>query len=233
MGIKIVLEKETLSISTAQFLQLLHNPSRFFTAILEIISVRTVGLLYLTVSIILFIQALSQQLLRENLDSVSAVQASQSLPFHIIYGLAIATTPLCYLFLWSIAKMFINWDVPKMKYETRSVLFIILCGELVYVLGLLISMPMRYITQNPDFSFSIGNMLILYGHNVKNGMLSWLLTKIDVFVIWEIIIIALGFGRLYNWHQSGLISRSYGLSVGIVYCIPIIFLILVQFVSSS
>ena len=85
------------------------------------------------------------------------------------------------------------------------VFFVCLWGELLFSGGLLFRLVFvkRF---GPDFSFSLREIAIRSG--VAESLQTYLLSKIDFFMIWEIIVVAIGLRSLFHYYRFWAFSIS-------------------------
>lgn len=144
------------------------------------------------------------------IDSVSplALAGSAFLRF-LVVSIAPLAFVLC-VWIWS--------NVLKLRrvsaQELLSVLSIVLYGEVIYHLGSFIRMAMILIKQTTYVSVSLGIAALELGCDPK-GAAYQLINKLDVFLIWEIIVIGIGLSILYGCSRKKALLLS-ALSIEII-----------------
>jgi len=95
----------------------------------------------------------------------------------------------------------------------KHLMSVIIQGEVFYATGLLLSAPIVAITQYGDFSFSAFSILHIILPNIENRLsisILFLLTKIDLFLILELLFIGRGICAIFNT------SRPMGYTISIL-----------------
>jgi len=132
-------------------------------------------------------------------------QFSQALLINWLYiAFLQLLTPLLYTMACSIGIWIFSKGRVWPKFQ--NILFIIMCGELLYSLGLILRVRMIYFTDDLNFSFSLGQ--ILFSQIFERTATTYLLSFLDIFIIWEIIIITIGlvvYAKL-NYFKAALLS---------------------------
>ena len=77
-------------------------------------------------------------------------------------------------------------------HSVQRLAFVVVWGEVVCSLGYLLRASVVYPTGNVEFSFSLGEAAVLVFPEVKGHLLYVVLSKADVFFIWEAVVVAIG-----------------------------------------
>ncbi|MDH4156366.1 MAG: YIP1 family protein [candidate division Zixibacteria bacterium] len=97
----------------------------------------------------------------------------------------------------------------------RQVLSVMLCGGLIYGLGKLLIAPLILARQSAYVSLSLG---VLAPQKAMSDVLYVALSRIDLFIIWEIIVIGIGLSILHGFSRN----KGYVLSVLSMGLLPVL-----------
>ena len=92
------------------------------------------------------------------------------------------------------------------KARFKQLLSVMLYGEIVYALGMIVTLPMILAKDSMLVSLSLG---VLVPNPGPQNLAYMALSKIDVFIIWEIIVIGVGLAAVYGFSRN----KGYLLSV--------------------
>jgi len=119
---------------------------------------------------------------------VGAARVLDQIP-HIAVAL---TGPFLYAATgWCLVRL-LGWNRPPF----HRLCCIMIWGELLFAIGLLFKALMVVLTDNPDFSFSIQEIVFRLGF--EPSATTYILSKFDIFLIWEILIVEAGLRVLFE-----------------------------------
>ena len=143
-----------------------------------------------------------------NFTVPSSINASTMVPFIIIFGaLTWAIGPLL------IAALVYLWGnfIMAGRASFRQVLSVVLFGELIFLAGNMVLIPLILAKQSMFVSFSLAALVPPDPRSVL-----WVaLSKISIFSIWEIIAVGIGLAIIYSFPRNKGYLLSV-LSVGLV-----------------
>ncbi len=95
---------------------------------------------------------------------------------------------------------------PMEEHSLTKVFFVLMWGECIYAIGLLVRTLCAWLMGNPEFSLSLQEVAFRLGH--EQSLNTFLLSRVDLFLLWEVIVIAIGIRRLFNigWIVSSFLS---------------------------
>ena len=144
-------------------------------------------------------------------------QMQQMMRYQIMFGgpIVILLVPLV------AAALAVFWGnfVFAGKARFKQLLSVMLYGEIIYGVGMLLMLPMVLAKKSVLVSLSLG---VLAAKRGPDSILYLALSKIDVFVIWEIIAIGIGLSIVYG------VARNKGytlavLSMGMISILHVVF----------
>jgi len=86
--------------------------------------------------------------------------------------------------------------VKKLDHEWGKILTVVMYGEFLYAVGLLLTSFLILATGSIHSGFSLGPLAIKNGYEPTTSVLFAIASKIDVFLIWEIVIVAIGLEKI-------------------------------------
>jgi hypothetical protein len=105
------------------------------------------------------------------------------------------------------------------KARFKQLLSIMLYGEIIYSLGMIVVLPMVLAKKSILVSFSLG---VLAASQGPDSILYLALSKIDLFLIWEIIAIGIGLSIIYGIPRNKGYTLSV-LSMGMISILHVVF----------
>ncbi len=97
----------------------------------------------------------------------------------------------------------------------KQVLSVMLCGGLIYGLGKLLMVPMILAKQSVYVSLSLG---VLAPHKAMSDVLYVALSRLDLFIVWELIVIGIGLSILHGFSRN----KGYVLAVLSMGLLPVL-----------
>ncbi len=210
-----------------RLVQLLFEPSDFFRGTLHCVNRRRVIVLYAVVGLALMAQFIVRYVLLDKTHHIPTADTIAALPFFCVASLTMLALPAWYWLMWRMIKGGALSDVPTVGYQYRAALYIILSALVVEAIGAVLSIPLMLWTGNPNFAWSLQSLFSSSSH-----LLAWIASRLDLLIIWEVIILAAGFRVLYRWHHSRLHRRSYWWAIVITQLGSVIVFLLGQFIAS-
>lgn len=193
---------EVITKPTAFFEELKTNPKVLVPYI--VIAIVSLIFFWLTLDIIVKMQLESPQVQERLQGTAITPQMVQFMRYNIlIFGvLAVLLGPLIAA---GFAAFWGNF-VFAGKARFKQLLSIMLYGEMVHMLGILVVLPMVLVKNSILVGLNLGVLAVGQG---PDSLLYVALTKIDLFIIWEIIVIGIAFSILYPFSRN----KGYVLSV--------------------
>lgn len=213
-------------LSLKGVIQVLYEPSSFFQQINEnpkvlipyiVLGVLAFIFLFSTKNLIMQAQMSSSQFQQRLQGQELTPQIKQMIKISILgFGIiGMLLTPL----IEAVFALFWGNFVLAGKAKFKKLLSVMLYGEIIYALGWIITMPFMLLKYSALVSFSLAPLVASQG---PESMFYLILSKINLFLIWEIIAVGIGLSIIYG------ISRNKGyllsfLSVGMLSILHIIF----------
>jgi hypothetical protein len=193
---------EVLTKPAAFFEELKANPKVLVPYV--VIAIVSLTFFWLTIDLIVKMQMESPQMQERLQGTVMTPQMVQFMRYNIlIFGvLSIMLIPL----LAAAFAAFWGNFVFAGKARFKLLLSIMLYGEIIHMLGTLIVLPMALAKGSILVGLNLGVLAVGQG---PESILYVLLTKIDLFIIWEIIVIGIAFSIVYPFSRN----KGYVLSV--------------------
>jgi hypothetical protein len=94
----------------------------------------------------------------------------------------------------------------KLDHKWEQLLSVVMYGEFLYAVGLLLTSFLVLATGNIYSGFSLGPLAIKNGYEPTTSALFALASKIDVFLIWNIVIVAIGLEKILGLRKKRTIS---------------------------
>jgi hypothetical protein len=193
---------EVIAKPTAFFEELKDNP-KILVPYLTILIVSLV-FFWLTLDIIVKMQLDSPEVQERLQGTTVTPQIMQFMRYNVLIGgiLAVMLSPLI------AAGFAVFWGnfVFAGKARFKLLLSIMLYGEIIHMLGLLVVLPMVLVKKTILVGLSLGVLAVGQG---PGSLLYLALSKIDLFIIWEIIAIGIAFSVVYPFSRN----KGYVLSV--------------------
>ncbi|MEW5995657.1 MAG: YIP1 family protein [Candidatus Zixiibacteriota bacterium] len=200
-------------LSFRGLVEIFYKPAEFFAALKDNPKVLVPYIAYAILLIIFFVAAvnvivemqLSSPQFQERMQGQTVTpQIKQWMTYQTMIG-----GPLVMLLMPLIAAAFaLFWGNVVFSGNARfkQLLSVMLYGELIYGLGMLVLLPIILVKKSLLVGFNLG---VLAAGQGPDSVLYLALSKIDLFVIWEIIVIGIGLSILYNFTRN----KGYLLSV--------------------
>lgn len=213
-------------LSLRGFFEVFYKPGKFFENLKNnpkiiipyiLLLILSFIMMYLVLDVMLKIAMESDQL-RDRLQGQPVPpQLEKIISINVLAGgvLAIILTPL----LAAALAIFFGNFVMAGKARFKQILSVMIYGELLYIVGGLISAVLIAVQGKFMSPFSLGVLAINQG---IDSIAFIALSKIDLFNIWEIIVVGIGLAAVYGFNRK----KGYVLSVlsmGILSILHIIF----------
>ncbi|HUV31337.1 MAG TPA: YIP1 family protein [Acidobacteriota bacterium] len=156
---------------------------------------------YATADIIVRMQMQAIQERTQNLPP-GALNAGTMKLFAMLGGIVFLLAPL----VASALAVFFGNFIMGGKARFKQLLSVMLYGEIVYALGMIVTLPMILAKDSMLVSLSLG---VLVPNPGPQNLLYVALSKIGVFNIWEIIVVGIGLTAVYGFSRN----KGYLLSV--------------------
>jgi len=115
--------------------------------------------------------------------------------------------PIFFTICWiGVAAALSRAKRPIDKYFSKKIVFVLMWGECLYAIGLLIRTLFAWSMGNPEFTLSLEEVAFRLGH--EQSLATFLLSKVDLFILWEASVITIGIRRLFSigWIISAFLS---------------------------
>jgi hypothetical protein len=204
--------------------EVFYKPSAFFAQLRENPKVLVV---YLVLAVLTFtFWWFVKDVLAETMMKMPKVQASlQELPPETVrwmgIGQAAASSILIILGPFAAAVLGLFWGnfVFAGKAKFKQLLSVMLYGEIIYSVGMLVVLPMVLAKKSLLVSLSLG---VLAASQGPESILYLALSKIDLFLIWELIAIGIGLSIIYGVPRNKGYTLSV-LSMGMISILHVVF----------
>ncbi len=169
-----------------------------------ILAVLTAGMFYGIGDLVVKMQLESPQMQEQLQGQPLPASAAEMMWYSTVIGgtIAILLAPL----LAAALALFWGNVVFAGKASFKSLLSVMLYGELIYAVGNLIVLPMVLAKDSLAVGLNLG---ILAADRGLQDPLFVALSKVDLFIIWEIIVIGIGLAIIYGFPRN----KGYKLSV--------------------
>ncbi|MFQ6008698.1 MAG: YIP1 family protein [Candidatus Zixiibacteriota bacterium] len=203
----------TKGLSFRGLVEVFYKPAVFFEVLKEkpkiivpyiVYAIILLAFFVPTTDIIYDMQVNSPQFQERMQDQPLPPQAQQMMRYSIMIG-----GPITLLLVPLLAAVFaVFWGnfVFAGKARFKQLLSVMLYGEIIYGLGMLVILPMVLAKKSILVSLSLA---VLAAGQGADSILYLALSKIDLFLIWEIIAIGIGLSIVYGVPRN----RGYTLSV--------------------
>lgn len=205
--------EERGGLSFRGLLEVFHKPAALFEELGKKPKVLVPYVVVVLVSFVFFL-LVADIIVRMQMESPQFAERMQGAPpppniaeimrYSTIGGgiLTLALIPL----LAAAFAMFWGNFVYAGKASFKQLLSVMLYGEIINALGILVVLPMVLAKGSILVSFSLG---VLAASQGPESLLYLALSKIDLFIIWEIIVVGIGLSVVYNIPRN----KGYVLSV--------------------
>lgn len=118
--------------------------------------------------------------------------------------------------------LFVGNFLMGLNARFKQIISVMLYGNIIYAIGFLVLTPLMLAKQSMFVSLSLGVLVV---DQAPDGILYLIMSKIGVFIIWEIIAVGIGLAAAYN------IPRNKGylvsvLSVGMLSILHVVFTVI-------
>ncbi|NOY89371.1 MAG: YIP1 family protein [FCB group bacterium] len=213
-------------LSLKGVIQVLYQPSAFFQQIKKspkilipyiVLGILAFIFLFSTIDLVMQVQMNSPQFQQRMQGQELTPQIKQIMKISILGGgvIAMLLTPLIE------AALAIFWGnfVLAGKAKFKKLLSVMIYGEIIYALGWMVTMPFMLLKHSALVSFSLAPLVAGQG---PESMIYMILSKINLFLIWEIIAVGIGLSIIYGVSRNKGYLLSF-LSVGMLSVLQIIF----------
>jgi len=216
----VTIPEKSGGLSFAGLIQVFTAPGQFFEKLKDnpkilvpyiVVGAMTLTFLFMAGDIIVKMQ-LDQMAKNPNLSATQMPSAG------VMKGMTIAGGMFAILLVPILAAglaLFFGNFVLAGKVKFKQVLSVMLYGEVVFMLGGLITLPLILAKDSLQVSFSLAMFAI---DQPIDSVMYVALSKIALFQIWEIIVIGIGLSKLYNVPSN----KGYLLSVLSMGLLPVI-----------
>lgn len=214
------------NLSCAGLIQVFMSPGQFFEKLRNnpkvlvpylVFGIMTFLFLYMTVDIIVKLQL---DEMANNPDMTAELIPSAGTMKGLILGFGLFAILLAPILAAGLAMLFGNFVLAG-NASFKQLLSVMLYGEVVFMLGGLITLPLILAKDSLQVSFSLA---MFVADQPMDSVVYVALSKIGLFYIWEIIVIGIGLSKLFqvSSNKGYLISV---LSMGMLSIVHVLFTI--------
>ena len=202
--------------------QVFAAPSRLFDAIKDHPRVlvpyfATVAMLlvFLIASAGLMVDALMpvmlEQFAERGVDPQNVPRWAMALSFSVPFGFLYTIEPL----VEAVLALLIGNFILAGKARFKQTLSVMLYGTFLFHVGSVVVLPLMFAKGTPFVSLSLAMLLATPTNPQQLGVLWVTLSKIDLFIIWQIVVVGIGLSKVYGFSRNkGYLTAV--LSVGFV-----------------
>lgn len=213
-------------LSVKGIIQVLINPTTFFKALKDNPKI-LIPYLAIAVFVFIFMFTMSDLILQAQIDSpqfqkqMQGQQMTPQMMTMIKYNIVIGGTLAMLLAPLLAAALALFWGnfVFAGQARFKQILSVILYGEIIFAIGLLVHIPLMLAKGSVLVSLSLA---VLAANMGPESFLYVALSKVSLFLIWELIAIGIGLSILYDVPRNKGYVYSL-LSVGMLSILHVVF----------